>query len=247
MKGLPVLTDIGKMKGSAVLSNYTDVLQTQLITEKEKPKSWFGTREGAQYVIKGPISKEEREQCMKSQKFKELLGIPHTYMYEEGEYLIQRCIGDYKSLETEIRSSRWEKRVCVPTQHQNAWSETYFDQESLQPSLILSLFEGLLFRKIMGTNDTCAQNFVVYNGIVYCIDDRSMDKEMPYMWKGPVKHPRYLELLNVFWDTLLATIERWRHLLQNAIKQGFLKEEEVQFALQILQKMERKECWKFHK
>jgi hypothetical protein len=236
------------MKGQhPILSNYTDVLQTQLITEKDKPKSWFATREGIQYVVKGPIPREERDQCMKSQRFKELLGVPHTYMYEDGEYLIQRCLGDYTALQTEIRSSRWEKRIRVPTQHQGAWSETYFNQGSLHPSLALSLLEGLLFRKIMGTNDTCAQNFVVYNDIVYCIDDRSMDRELPYMWKGPVKNPRYTDLLNTFWDTLLATMERWRHLLQNAVKQGSLKEEEVQFALRILQKMENKECWKFHK
>ncbi len=229
----------------AILASYTDILQTQLITEKDKPRSWFGTREGKQYVIKGPLSPQERVQCMKSQRFKELLGIPHTFMIEDGEYLVQTCLGDYTQLQTEVRSSRWEKRVRVPVEHKNAWSEEYLN--SLHPSLVISLLEGLLFRKIMGTNDTCNQNFVIHDGIVYCIDDRSMDCDLPYMWKGPVKNRQYTEVLNVYWDSILATIQRWRHLILNAVAQGFLKWEEVQFALQMLQKMEDKECWKFHK
>ncbi len=226
-----------------ILNEYTDILQTQLITEKDKPRSWFATRGSKQFVIKGPISEKEREECLRSQAFKELLGIPHTNMKAEGEYLIQTCIGDYTTLQTEIRSSRWEKKVRVPIVGLTAWSDAYLDSH-IPASIHLSLLEGLLFRKIMGTNDTCNQNFVVHNNLVYCIDDRSMYMQLPYMWKGPVKNPRYLEILDVYWPALQTTMERWSHLLLNVEKQKGL---EVQFALKILQQMRNKECWKFHK
>ncbi len=224
-----------------ILDGYTDILQTQLITEKDKPRSWFATRGSNQYVIKGPISEKERDECLRSQTFKELLGIPHTNMRAEGEYLIQTCIGDYTTLQTEVRSSRWEKKVRVPIVGLTAWSESYLASH-IPPSIHISLLEGLLFRKIMGTNDTCNQNFVVHKDLVYCIDDRSMNMHLPYMWKGPVKNPKYSELLDTFWPALQTTMSRWKWLLQNSAK-----ELDVQFALEVLHRMQNKDCWKFHK
>lgn len=224
-----------------ILQDYTHVLQAQLITSKNNPRTWFATKDGRQYVIKGPLGKDEREQCLRSQRLKEILGIPHTYMREEGEFLIQNCIRDYTKLPTLIQSSRWEKNVRVPVFGSWEWKDNILTQPEKYGILLQSLMEGLLFRKIVGTNDTCSHNFVIWNNIVYSIDDRFLEKRTRYMWKKATTNSTYAYLMNQMWPSLQMTMERWSHLLEAAAAMG----EAFPFALKALNSMKKQKNWKW--
>jgi hypothetical protein len=224
-----------------ILGTYSHVLQTQLITAKEKPRTWFATQDGRQYVIKGPIPDQERKECMRSQRLKEILGIPHTYMREEGEFLIQNCIRDYTQLPTRVQSSRWEKNVPVPVFGAWEWKEEMLENPEKHRILLQSLMEGLLFRKIVGTNDTCSHNFVIWKNIVYSIDDRSLEKRTRYMWKKATVNPIYACLMTQMWPALQATMERWSHLLAASAGAG----EAFPFAQRVLDTMKNQKNWRW--
>lgn len=224
-----------------ILQGYTQVLQAQLITAKGNPRTWFATRHDHQYVIKGPISELERAQCLRSQQLKEILGIPHTYMREEGAFLIQNCIRDYTKLPTRVQSSRWEKNVRVPVFGAWEWKEEMLAQSEKYEILLQSLMEGLLFRKIVGTNDTCSHNFVIWKNIAYSIDDRSLEKRTRYMWKKATTNPAYACLMERAWPVLQLTMERWSHLLVSASGQG----KEFLFAQKMLDIMKKQKNWRW--
>lgn len=223
-----------------ILGYYTHILQAQLITAKGNPRTWFVTQEGRQYVVKGPLPEQERKECMKSQRLKEILGIPHTYIKEDGEFLTQNCIRDYTELPTHIASSRWEKLVRVPFFGQWEWKEEMLDTPHASP-LLHSLMEGLLFRKMVGANDTCSHNFVVWKNTAYVIDDRAVEKRTRYMWKKSTMNPAYACWMQKMWPALEAMMERWSQLLENAIAKG----EPFLFAQKVLDTMKNQKNWRW--
>lgn len=217
------------------LSTYDNVLQAQLITAKGKPRTWFGTQDGQQYVIKGPLPEKERRECMTTQRLKEVLGVPHTYMREEGEFMVQRCIRDYTTLPTVVQSSRWEKGIRVPVFGAWEWKDEYVADAS-DTAVAQSMLEALLFRKIAGTNDTCSHNFIVDGCTVYSIDDRALGKRTRFMWKKALVDPvLWQDLQKAHWPALLATMERWLLCLP----------EEAVFARKVLKTMKNPAKWRW--
>lgn len=197
------------------LTGYTDLLQTQPITGRTKPRTWFATSvaTGRQVVIKGPIPAAERAACLHSEAVKVRLGLPRTNLHEEGEYLVQNClIADYKALPTRVVTTLIEKDVRVPeTGAVPGWGHEHLTDSELGYRIL----EALLFRKIIGANDTCTRNFIVQGAHVYSIDDAAWGRGTPYMWKTALVKPRaaYETALSTHWERLSATITQWRELL----------------------------------
>lgn len=207
----------------ADIVGYTDFLQTQPITGRTKPRVWFATEEstGKQVVIKGPVPLQERFQCLKTEVVKKALGLPHTNLHSSGSFLIQDCLLDYKKLETRVVSTKLESNLRVPV----AASVPGWEHDMLRDEeMAYKILEALLFRKVVGANDTCTRNFIVLDRIVYSIDDAALGVDTPLMWKTGLIKPRaaYETALTKSWDRLIATMERWRGLLADnafALKQ----------------------------
>lgn len=214
------------------LSAYENVLQAQLVTAKGKPRTWFATKCGQQYVIKGPLSEQERKECMMTQRLKEVLGLPHTDMREEGDFLVQRCIRDYTALPTVVQNSKWEKGIRVPVFGAWEWKDAY----ATNPKVTQSMLEALLFRKIAGTNDTCSHNFIVDGCTVYSIDDRALGKRTRFMWKKALVDPvLWQDLQRAHWPALLVTMDHWLQCLP----------EEAVFARKVLKMMKNPAKWRW--
>jgi hypothetical protein len=208
-------------------SEYEHALQAQLLTGVGKPRTWFATKAGCQYVVKGPVSEEEQGACLRSQAVKELLGMPHTGMRAEGSFLIQQCLFDYTQYPTEIRGSRLEsKRPILSPSTNMSWRHEYVKTASY--AVIQQLMETLLFRRIILTNDTCPQNILFVDGIIYSIDDGAYNKHPRQMWKRPLcpqERQDYLDALQHVWEPLQATMKHWYTLLEGepALQKRLLK------------------------
>jgi hypothetical protein len=212
-----------------------DFLQAQPITGRTKPRVWFATQEatGKQVVIKGPVPLQERIQCMKSELLKQALGLPHTNMHSEGSFLIQDSLLDYKALATRVVTTKLEADVRVPV---NGTVPPWGHDMLSDGEMAYKILEGLLFRKVAGTNDTCTRNFIVIGKTVYSIDDASLGVDTPLMWKLGLVKPRkaYEAALDAAWYRLTETMARWRAALaENA------------FALKQLDKYGVKANWKW--
>lgn len=209
-------------------SKYCTWLQAQARTGRGKPRVWFvsSTETTAkQQVVKGPVDARERDACLTSQRYKELLGLPHTNMALEShaghDYLVQDSLIDYTSLETRVVSTPYEKNVRVPIlEHIMPWDHTYLKDASIA----IQILEALLFRKVVGAHDTCVQNFMVIASTpktpktqkVYSIDDAALQKTTTYMWKSPLEPDianQFKQALDQCWEHLQATMDRWSSLL----------------------------------
>ena len=190
-------------------STYEEPLQTQLLTGRSKPRVWFGTYNGKQVVVKGPVAKKESKGVLKTQKIKECLGLPHTNAHMDGDYLVFDSLIDYKKLPTRIVTSKIETNVKVPVMTSvGAWEKSMMEKEELVKQLLV----GLLFRKVVGTNDTCARNFMVVENVVYSIDDAALDLTTSHMWKMKASMKasvEYVKAMNTHWDYLVNIIEDW--------------------------------------
>jgi len=195
---------------------YKRVLQAQLLTGVGKPRTWFAIKDGKQYVVKGPVSEEERTACLRSQNIKERIGLPHTEMVAEGDFLVQRCLFDYTQCPTEIHGSRLEpKRSILSPSMYMGWLHEYV--KTATESTLVGLFESLLFRRIIQTNDTCPQNIMNINGIVYSIDDGAYGKNPRQMWKRRLPldvQQDYIDALHRVWSILQDTMKRWYTCLE---------------------------------
>lgn len=198
---------------SELFSGFTCFLQAQPITGRWKPRVWFATDpDGKQVVIKGPVSAEERHMCIQSQQVKDRLSLPSTKMRIIGNYLIQDSLFDYTKFKTHIVTTSLETNIEVPVSTElNAWDHSYLSNKELSYNIL----EALLFRKIIGANDTCTRNFVIIENTVYSIDDAALRKPTPYMWKTKLikQKKKYENALNLSWERIKQTIEHWKELL----------------------------------
>ena len=209
-------------------SEFENPLQTQLLSGRCKPRVWFATRNGKQVVVKGPTSEKESNGVLKTQKIKECLGLPHTNVHREGDYLVFDSLIDYKKLPTRIISSSLEKDVKVPiAQTVSAWDISMLEV----PELVKQILVSLLFRKVVGANDTCPQNFMVISNIVYSIDDAALDRLTPRIWKTKAS-PEYAKAMNTHWDYLVSIMEDWEKKLA-----------EYPFCMERLAEMKDKNKW----
>jgi hypothetical protein len=193
-------------------AHYTNTLQAQLLTGRHKPRVWFATdsRTGQQVVLKGPVKGPEIEAVVTSEELKARLGLPNTFLRAEQGMLVWRSLIDYTTLETHIVSSKLETDVRVPVAKGICrWCNDMLEDNELA----LGLMEALLFRKMVGTNDTCHRNIMVVDRRVYTIDDAAYKKETPLMWKMPMRAAVYNAALERVWTTLNVTMERWKPLI----------------------------------
>jgi hypothetical protein len=193
---------------------YTNFLQAQAITARSKPRVWFCTEEatGKHIIIKGPSPLAERVGCLKTEKMKKLLGLSRTNVRTHGSYILQDSLIDYTKLPTRVMNTTLEKDIVVPA----VSTIPGWDHSMLKDAeLAYEIMEKLLLRKLVGTNDTCARNFVVIGKKVYSIDDAALGVETKFMWKVALVRPlkAYTDALTRVWERLAATMERWRPLL----------------------------------
>jgi hypothetical protein len=209
---------------------YTTILQAQALTGRNKARVWFAMApDGKQVVLKGPVPATEMRAVEKSENFKKLLGLPHANLQIEGKYLVWNSLIDYTTLPTKTMTTKLETDIRVPAENISHWNVSM-----LGTDLERGMLEALLFRKVVGTNDTCDRNLLVVNNMVYSIDDASLCKDTPYMWKTALIKPKaaYEAALERHWSHMESIISAWKTLLHDN-----------DFAMQQLERYGHKSNW----
>lgn len=235
--------------------HYTNLLQAQLLSGRGKPRVWFATCGDRQWVVKGPVVERERDGALLSQRYKELLHLPHTNLRcestAEGDFLIQRCLIDYTTLETRTATTGFEANVVVPADsHICPWRDEMLVE---YPELTQPMLEALLFRKVVGAHDTCRWNVMVvpepdYDDEertvlhLYSIDDEAAPgRTTPRMWKAKACPEAFGMALDRCWDALQSTMDRWEQALISLPSSDPLRG----FALQQLQLHRNPAAWRW--
>lgn len=163
------------------------LLQTQLITAKHKPKVYYCSFDGINYThcLKGPMDTINYEQFILPDVIKRLIGMnsPDTCLISINNiyYLCSNNLIPVDDTNVIISNSKLEHNVRLYNGDKYVLTDdklkTLNDDEQLQ------LLKILLFRKFIGTNDTCNRNIIYYNSTFTSIDDPILLQSSAFMFK----------------------------------------------------------------
>lgn len=208
------------MRCETITKDSIRLIQTQLVTSKHKPRVFYcSTNDGYTYdtIIKGPFKLErDISALLLSDRLKNELIIP-TVKYTSKSinidnqiYFSQNCFIPIETTSTTIASSKLESGVCIYNGPKYFYDHGYVT--SLGWDGELQLLKVLLFRKIIGTNDTCCRNIIYVDGNVYSIDDPVLLQTTAMMFKTNVPavyKDDYDKLVTTHWDEIVSILTDW--------------------------------------
>ena len=192
-----------------------ELIQTQLITGRFKPRTWFCNDK----VIKGPLDDLQITQLILSDKLKHLFGLKqiHTKVIKIDDkfYLMFDNLIPIDKTKTIIKSSKLETNVTIYNGDLYVLSSKNF--VGLDEHVKLGVIKNLIFRKIIGTNDTCDKNIIIYNNEVASIDDPVLLQETSYMFKKHIVNSNVRKSYEEVYDKNKDQITTWLNDIRDKI------------------------------
>ena len=231
------------------LNNNIVIIQTQLITAFGKQKVYycdFDNNEKYSKILKGPFLENNSVNMQKfilTDQIKKILGLDtlnyEIVYYKNNKYLLYDNLINIQSQKTEIKTSKLEKNVKIYN------GEKYFlNVLKINDIQWLELLKLLLFRKIIGTNDTCDRNFIAKNNKIFSIDDPALFKDTIYIFKKPLNEKLsnlYKQKLKFYFNDLLKIEDVWI----NKINKMHLTYEIKSFMIEKINILKNIKNWKF--
>ena len=164
------------------IPGYHNIVQTQLITSRGKPKTYYATsdKDNKKYVLKGPMTFDMRKQVIRSEKIKKTLGLNHLNVefiniFDEN-WMKMDSLLDYDYNCKELKSSKLEENVYIYN-----GKNCNYNFDDINEDNFMELFKNYIFRLVVGANDHCCRNFITDGNKVYSIDDHCLDKDFEDM------------------------------------------------------------------
>lgn len=154
---------LNKRKGEEVAKDLADgkLIQTQLITAKWKPTVFYYDKNNNnkyEFILKKKMKRKEMEECINCGKMKKILNLPSLDTKIENENLIMKNLIKIEPNNIIKKTSKLETNVNIYNGEHYLYNHKL--QEKLNNDELIELFKLLLFRKIIGTNDTCERNII---------------------------------------------------------------------------------------
>ena len=205
------------------LDDDVKLIQVQLITSKYKQHVYFcdiDKNEEFNYIIKGPYNDINTiRSILLSDYIKKKLDLSSAFYnvveYKSNYYMLCNNLIDVDPNKIELKQSKLEKSIIY------GGDLHLFDHgklDSLNSNQIIELFKILVFRKAIGTNDTCERNIIFYDNILSSIDDPMLFKETEYMFKKPLNEKlcrKYEMLLKENFKKIKEFINRFAAIITN--------------------------------
>lgn len=186
---------------------YYELLQVAPRTSSDKVPVYYARDEDWNpVVLKGPLSTEEIQALLITERFKELLGLPRTNVrWNDNNTVVSDCLYDYSLSESHICKSGIDKGKRLSNIKLKAWRHDITDRTAVR-----SFLKALAFRIMIGTDDTVPRNFIVIGQTVYSIDDPAWEEEPKHLWKVKTHSEHYNTLLDENWEWVIAFLNAWK-------------------------------------
>lgn len=223
-----------------------NLIQTQLITAKWKPFVYYYDKNNNnkyEYILKKKMKRTEMEECVDSDNIKKILNLPNLDVKIENDNLIMKNLIEIEPNNTIIKKSKLENNVNI--YNGEHYHYNHIKLNDLNDDELLQLFKSLLFRKIIGTNDTCERNLIYINNKIFSIDDPMLLKETDFIWKKPLNKKlvnNYKEKLKKIFEKLKIFIKDSESIIKENKKIG---EKEKNFIIKQLNIYNNFDNWKF--
>ena len=201
----------------------TDKIQTQLITGAHKPRTWFyspNNDNNFNFILKGPCKDIDIKTIiisgfLKSKLFNEPRYICSKVIIDNNAYVKMPNFIPINPTNTIITSSSLERNVVIYNGNKYLFNKADLDNFDDDKELMLLLL--LLYRKVVGSNDTCDRNIINIDTL-YSVDDPVLLKETRYMYKIELNAKYkvvYGKLLTKHWDSINTKITEWKNMIRN--------------------------------
>ncbi len=187
---------------------YYELLQVAPRTSTDKVPVYYARDEDWNpLVIKGPLSAEEIDALLITERFKELLGLPRTNVCRsDNNTVISDCLYDYSLSESHTCTSGIDKGKRLSNIKLKMWRHDITDRTTVR-----SFLKALAFRLMIGTDDTVPRNFIVIDQTVYSIDDPAWEVEPSQLWKVKTHAEHYNKLLDENWEWVVTFLNSWKN------------------------------------
>ena len=187
---------------------YYEYLQVAPRTSPEKVPVYYARDEDWNpVVVKGPLSTEEIDALLITERFKKLLGLPRTNVRRgDDNFVISDCLYEYDINNSHTCTSGIDKGKRLSNIKLKMWKHDITDRTTVR-----SFLKALAFRLMIGTDDTVPRNFIVIDQTVYSIDDPAWEEEPTRIWKVKTHSEHYNQLLDENWEWVMAFLEEWRY------------------------------------
>ena len=196
-------------------------LQTQLITGRNKPKTYYYDYDDDgkyKFILKGQVSDTDYLRNKLSDSLKADLGLLSQNIRFVGNYMLSDNFINIDPSDYVVKTSKLEKDVKIFN------GETYGATKELIDKLndeeCLEWFKCLAFRKIVGTNDTCFRNFLYINHHMITIDDPMLnDYSTEYMFKTKLNETygkKFENKLNICFDDVVSWLNESIDVIKSA-------------------------------
>ena len=223
-----------------------NLIQTQLITSKWKSPVYYYDKNNNnkyEYILKKKMKRTAMEEYVNSDKIKKIIEIPNLNVKIENDNLVMKNLIKIDPNNVVVKTTKLENNVNIYNGDHYLYNHNILDK--LNNDELTQLFEILLFRKIIGTNDTCERNIIYINNKLTSIDDPMLFKETEFMWKKPLNK----ELKSKYKGKLKNIFENIQDFIKNAelkIKESKeLSKNEKDFMLKQLNIYNDLNNWKF--
>lgn len=217
---------------SSINLNQIEHLQTQLITARSKPKTFYTSITSKfSHIIKFPINTDEINNLITSDKIKELFGlIPSNIkqiqiISDNTAYtgvIMTNFNQQINSNDVIIKSSKLENNVII--YNGNHLHLEWNDLNNLTHDEQINYLKILAFRYIIGTNDTNNRNILKVDDKIISIDDPMLliSPKMIYKSPIPIKHK---QIFNMILNSNFQEIQRWLMEIKSKINIEFCKQQ----------------------
>ena len=221
------------------------LLQTQLITGRHKPRVWYYDPDGDgsfPCCFKWPMTGEQVHQLVKADVVKRLFGLAPIVKESFGNGLVFFNAIPINRAHVERKTSKLETDVLIYV------GDHYFlNYRLIDRKHVLELFKILAFRKVIGTNDTCARNIICCKDKLWSIDDPFLRKTTPNMFKKPLPVAEaqwYRERFASCRGSIMFALDEWRKLITDREEDEWITADDKKFMLERISELCNDE-WKF--
>lgn len=241
------------IKNTMIIPDDVKLIQTQLITAKGKPKTYYCDLDNNgkyQYILKGPYrSPDDVNRVIMSDYIKRKVNLIDVdckaVSYKNDLYLLCLNVVDINESNIINKSSKLESSVIIYNGEHYLFNHEYLNLMNSEQEL--ELLKILAFRKIIGTNDNCPRNIIYFDGMVVSIDDPILYKSTNFVYKTSLNENiknRYLTLLNTHFNELLAFLNSFKKVV-NELDNSVIGTNEKKFMLNRINELSTASGWKF--
>lgn len=236
-----------------IIPDDVKLIQTQLITAKGKPKTYYcdlNNNGKYQHILKGPYrNPEDVNKVIISDYIKrkvDLIDVDcKAVNYKNDLYLLCLNIIDIDENNIINKSSKLESSVIIYNGDHYLFNHEYLNVMDSEQEL--ELLKILAFRKIIGTNDNCPRNIIFFDGMLVSIDDPILYKSTNFIYKTSLNESikgKYLNILNTHFNDLVIFLNEFKKVI-NELDNSVIGTNEKKFMLNSIKELSTVSGWKF--